>query len=395
MAELWVHSFPGDRSLAERMQVLEMAGQHGGIETVLVAEEGGRLAGALKVTPFTQYLGGAALPAMGLAAVGIATWARREGLGSALCRYALEVSHDRGQVVSLLFPFRPEFYRRLGWGMVGELHEYRFAPEQLPAVLDGGVRLASPADMPAVWECYDRVARASQGMIARDEFLWKRHIDQPATHVFLAEQDVVRGYMVVRYARARSADRRPLVVKEVVAENDLARDLLWSWVSRQRDLWRRIRYDAPPDEHFGLRLIDPRPVGYRPARWLWARVARVIRGPMLRIVNVAEAFTTRLQWGPAPPFTFLLDVRDDVLPQNRRCWRVSFNGQRVGMGEADAVAAADAQLAVDPATLAQLYAGELDVSAARSLGRAHVQGDIASLNAFFRPALGFRLLDEF
>ena len=40
VAELWMHTFPGERALAERMAVLETGGLHGGIETVRVAVKG-------------------------------------------------------------------------------------------------------------------------------------------------------------------------------------------------------------------------------------------------------------------------------------------------------------------------------------------------------------------
>src|SRR5690606_31653759 len=108
-----------------------------------------------------------------------------------------------------------------------------------------------------------------------------------------------RGYVLVRYGRARSADRRPLHVRELIATEPAAYDALLAWLSRQRDLWRRITYDATPDEHFALRLTDPRPPGYRGARRLWATVARVIRGPMLRILHVPAAIEKRRRWGAA------------------------------------------------------------------------------------------------
>jgi predicted acetyltransferase len=392
VAELWLHTFPGDRPLAERMNVLETAGIHGGIETVLVAEQNGRIAGALKITPFRQYLGGVALPMMGLAAVGVAPWARRQGVGAQLCGQALVKAWERGDVVSVLYPFRPEFYRRLGWGLVGEMHGYRFAPEQLRDAGDPHVRLAEPGDLPGAMTCYARVARASNGMIERDDVLFKRLLETPATHLFVTDPET-RGYLIVRYGRARSADRRVLHVRELVAEDDEAYTRLLSWISRQRDLWRRVRYDATTDEHFAHRLADPRPPGFLPARWLWAPVARVIRGPMLRVLNVEAVFRERVRWGPAPAQAFTLEVPDEQLPANRGPWRVEFDGTRARIAATRATSAT--RLVVDPPVLAQLHAGELNVSDAVRLGRATCTGAVAALDLLFQPDRPFRLLDEF
>jgi len=414
IAELWTHTFPGSRPLAERVQTLESGGRHGGIETVVVAEEDGRIAGALKTTPYTQYVAGGELPMLGLAAVAVAPWARRRGVGASLCGHALDLARERGDVVSVLYPFRPEFYRRLGWGMVGELHSYRFAPEQLADVGDPDVHLAGPGDMPDVQAAYDRVARRSNGMIHRDEPQWKRHVESPASHVYIARRDRVNGYMIVRYGTAKSADRRPLYVRELVAEDDDAYSRLLGWISRQRDLWRRVRYDASPDEHFALRLTDPRPPGHLPSRWLWAEAGRIIRGPMFRVLDVERAFGLRPTWGPAAPFAFTLEVEDVQLPGNRGPWRIGFDGSSATVSPLAGTAGGEGRtrpgvaglvepgregstirLAVDAATLAQLYAGEVSVSAAARHGTARVDGDVSRLDAFFRPPSSFRLLDEF
>ena len=68
---------------------------------------------------------------------------------------------------------------------------------------------------------------------------------------------------------------------------------LLGWIPLQRDHWRVARYDAAPDEQFWLRLRDPRPPGYRGTRRLWDPVARIIRGPMLRILDVRQALERR------------------------------------------------------------------------------------------------------
>jgi hypothetical protein len=44
VADLWMHTFPGERTFAERVAVLETGGIHGGIETVRVAVDGTRIA---------------------------------------------------------------------------------------------------------------------------------------------------------------------------------------------------------------------------------------------------------------------------------------------------------------------------------------------------------------
>lgn len=395
IATLWSHTFPDGPSLADRIRTLETAGEAGGIETVLVATDGERIAGALKSLRLTQHMGGAALPMFGVAAVAVAPWARRRGVARALCEHALRLAADRGDAVSGLYPFRPAFYGRMGWALAGELHRYRFAPEQLHDPGDTRVHLAAQSELPAVFACYDRVSRESNGLIGRDAARWKHHLEAPGTHVFVARTGrSVDGYVIVRYGRSRSPERRLLLVRELVAAEEAARVRLLGFLSRQRDLWRRIIYDAAPDENFSHRLADPRPPGYGTARSLWAESARIIRGPMFRLVDIGRAFSLRADWGPAEPFELSLVVSDPQLPDNEGAWRLAFDGQRAAIRRAPP---GPAGLRVDAPALAALYAGELSVSDAVRLGQARIEGDTAAntLDAFFRPASAFRLLDEF
>jgi predicted acetyltransferase len=398
IAELWAHTFPDGPSRADRIETLETGGAAGGVETVTVAVEGGRLAGALKSLRFNQHIGGAGLPMFGLSAVGVAPWARRRGVARDLCEHALREAHGRGDVVSALYPFRPLFYRRLGWALAGCLHRWWFTPEQLADPGDPDVRLAHDADIPGVDACYARFARRSNGLIDRDPDRWERIRGPADTHTFIAPGDGrLDGYLVVRYGSAHSGERRPLYICELIADAPTAYGRLLRFVSRQRDLWRRIRYDASPDERFGDFLSDPRPPGYAAMRRLWFQTATIIRGPMVRIVNVPKAFQARHEWGSREPFGFMLHVDDPQLPGNVGPWAVSFDGDSVTARKAADVepGAGGAQLFLDTPTLAELYTGESTPSEAVRLGRARIDGDAAAFDAFFRPASSFRLLDEF
>jgi predicted acetyltransferase len=387
-----MHAFPGGRTLIQRMQDLEQGGAYGGVDATFVAHVGAELVGAIKMYRMSQYLGGSALPMMGLAAVAVAPSARRRGYGRAMCRQGLAIARDRGDVASALYPFRPDFYRSLGWGTVGELHSYIFPPEALTCAEVLPVRLAGGEDERSVRACYDRVARRSNGLLQRSERAWRQHLDAPATHVYLCARSEVAGFVRVRYGESPAAAFLPLTVLELVAEDEEAYTSLLAWLSRQRELWRRIRYDALPEEQFAHRLTDPRVPGYRPARRLWAPVAHVIRGPMLRLLDVRRALTERRTWGAAPAFTMGLRVRDPELPANEQPLTLAWDGSGVRV-HADSLTA-DVSVHTDAATFAQIYVGELSVSDAGRLGLAEVLGDTAGADALF-AAETFRLLDEF
>jgi predicted acetyltransferase len=393
LAALWSHAFPDERSTADRIRSLESGGPHGGLETTLLADTGTGLAGACRLLPFRQVLTGSDMSMMGLAAVAVAPAARRRGVGAELCRRAMEEGVRRGHAVSVLYPFRPEFYHRLGWGLVGSLERFRFAPESLVAEGDPEVEPGCAGDEAGVAACYDRVASISNGLIRRDAFLWRKHLEAPSTHLFVARSESgVGGYVLAGYGKRRPGGLRTLEIRELVAESEGVYARLLAWMSAQQDAWRRVRYDAAPDEHFALRLSDPRPPGYRPARRLWAESAHVLRGPMLRLLDVRAALAGRARWGSAAAFAFTLEVEDAELPGNRGPFRLEFDGSRVHPGSG---VPAVASLRLGPAVLAQVWAGEIGVATAVGMGLAQASGDVGVLGALFRPERAFRLLDEF
>jgi predicted acetyltransferase len=392
LAELWARAFPGERTVEQRVRHLETGGVFGGIESAWLAERDGRLAGAFRAYALTQHIHGTAFRMMGLASVAVDDTARRRGVGRELCEHAIAVARERGDVLSMLYPFRPSFYNALGWGMTGELHAYRFRPESLGEVGRGALVVRAGADdVTAIAGCYSRVAAELNGMITRTPRMWRSHLEGDSTHVYVTGGDTVRGYIIVRFGRSSAPDDKPLYVREIVAADHQAYEAILGWISAQRDSWRIIQYEAAPDEQFAHRLAEPRIPGFTPARYLWAPVARVIRGPMMRILDVRAALEKRARWGPAAPMRFGLQLVDGVVPDNEGPFEVDYDGSRVTVKRGSATPL----LRMPIATLAQVFAGELRVREALNLGLAECDGDASAIDLLFRSEHCFRLLDEF
>jgi predicted acetyltransferase len=393
LAALWTRAFPGERTVEQRVRHLESGGVFGGIESAYLAERAGRMVGAFRAYALTQHVHGTAFRMMGLASVAVDESARRRGIGREMCEQAVRIARDRGDTLSVLYPFRPGFYHALGWGMVGEMHAHRFRPESLARTGDGSsVVRAEAGDAAGVAACYGRAAAGTNGLISRTPRIWRSHLEGESTHVYTAGGDAIRGYMIVRFGRSPSPDDKPLFVREIVAEDHESYETLLGWIAAQRDAWRLVHYDAVPDERFDHRLSEPRTPGFQPARYLWAPVARVIRGPMLRILDVRNALQERQRWGGAAPMKFALGVIDPLVPDNEGPFQIDFDGGRTIVRRG---AGARPLLRLPAAAFAQVFAGEVSVREALNLGIAECDGDASAIDSLFRVDRCFRLLDEF
>jgi predicted acetyltransferase len=392
VAELWTRTFPGLRTVEQRMATLETGGVYGGLETVWVAEQSDRLVGAFRGYALTQHFHGAELPMLGLAAVAVDETRRRRGIGRRLCETAIRAGRERGDLVSMLYPFRPSWYEALGWGTVGALHAFRFRPESLRRYTEGGtVRRANAEDASALAAIYERFAAAANGPIRRTQRVWRQMLEGDGVCAFITGDARAAGYAIVRFGRSGSPDDRLMHVRELIADDHRVYEELLSWIAAQRDAWQMVLFDTSPDEQFEHRLHEPRPPGFAMHGHAWAPVARVVRGPMLRLLDVAGALRARVRWGPAAPLRFGLAVQDGIVPENQGEFVVEFDGQRVEVERGSA----RPLLRLPVAVLAQIYAGELRVQDALMLGRAEHEGDVGVIDGLFRTDRCFRLLDEF
>lgn len=344
LAALWSQVFPGTRSAEERVRELRDGMTYGTLEDCRVVEREGRLAAALRAYRLSVHFRGRCYPAMGLAGVAVAPDFRRRGLGRRICSAALKEARERGDVLSLLYPFRVSFYRDLGYVLAGELHRYRFRPADLPAY-EGWerVRQATELDFGGIEDCYRRVASRSNGMLDRGPGAW-RSLRSQTTDFFLYRDeatDSVSGYVALARGRWK-ADRPTLRVRELVCADGEAYRALLGWVSVQRDQYASATYDASPSESFFRRLPHPRTEGSGRPRGLWFESARILRGPMLRVLDVGGVLAS----GGGDE----LAVDDPELPENSGLWR---GGRRVGELEPDAVALSIGEVAL------RFLAGEL------------------------------------
>ncbi|MGW0518835.1 GNAT family N-acetyltransferase [Crossiella sp. NPDC003009] len=133
-----------------------------------IAETGGERTGFAMVRPYRQFFGGRAVPMGGIASVAVAPQARGRGVGSALLERMLTEMRADGQPISALYPTVPALYRGRGWERGGVLESI-----DLPVHAFQGrrskieLRAATEADIPAMRDCYHRMAQTVDGMLDR------------------------------------------------------------------------------------------------------------------------------------------------------------------------------------------------------------------------------------
>lgn len=332
MAALWSEAFP-EKPAERRAREIREGFVYGDLTDCWIVEVDGRMAGALRTYRLQMHLWGRVLPTMGLAGVAVAPDFRRRGIGRRMCVKALEIARDRGDVLCALYPFKTSFYRGLGFALIGERHRYRFDPTDFP-IYPGWDRVerAPEEGHELAREIYERIAPTTNGLLERSDRMFA-FLRREGTHVYVHRnaRGKETGYVAVR-GRGGPPERSRLRVMELMAENREAYLALLGWLSVQRDQWGSIVYDALPGEDFYQRIGHPRTEGSGSPRGLWFHSAHILRGPMLRVLDVAKLMAApgdaaRASHRPGVSMEDgLLQLRDPDLPENQGCWQA---GERV------------------------------------------------------------------
>jgi predicted acetyltransferase len=385
---LLMNSFPTPGRDRAFWEGLMLDSPFGGTESWWVGEDGGRPAAFSLLHRFRQWIGGAALPVMGLGGVAISPTHRRRGLASRMVEAGFRHALERGDVASALYPFRITFYQGLGYGEIGEAHQYLLPPAAFPDDREalGRLRLVTgDADRAEMRAVYDRWIRTQTGQMERPERAWRRPFapaDDQAGVLVLDAAGKPEGYVIVRYRPDLPVERRFLEVEEAVWETPDAQRAVYAWIHSLADQHALVAYRAHPDEDFGERVREPRlPAGSAPPWQLWAPRATLLRGPMFRLLDVAKAWEMRTAH-PDVSTSVLLEVEDGQIAENRGPWLLRVEGGRVSVEPARGGGAADASLRTTVETLSRIYAADLTARRAVRVGRA--TGDGAALAALDR-----------
>lgn len=364
---LTIHSaaFPDPRARDVRRRNF-VENTRGSLADLQVAERDGAIVGHAFLFPLAVRIAGAEVPGGGVASLGVAPEARRTGVARGMMDALHAELLQRNAPLSLLYPFRHDFYGRLGYGTVGALSRLRVPASALPTARRAPeVRVGRVDDLAAMKRLYARVASRGTGFVTRREAVWRALVGTEGRQlaVVVGEAGELLGYLVFAYLWPPDGMPQELDVVELVAETDLARLALFSLLARQRDQSPWVRLLVAPDDPLVLALGEPRSASFDTIRALVAIAGEVGAGAMLRLVDVPLALSSR-PWSEDGELG--LSLRDGGANGTALDLVLRTRG---GLGEVGP-GPSPRRLSLGVATLAQLYAGALTASQAVRYGLA-------------------------
>jgi predicted acetyltransferase len=299
------------------------------------------------------------IPAGGVGQVAVALPHKKEHVAKEMILYFLRHYRERGTPFVALYPFRPDFYRKMGFGYGTKINQYRLKPSALPkGPSKDHVRYLTEADRQALVTCYQRFADRTHGMMDKSEREATRLFSAPKHRLVAYERDgKIQGYMVFVFQEGESFIVNDIEIKELIYENVEALTELLTFLHSQADQIRLVIVNTQ-DEYFHFLPVDPRNGSQRLIPDVYHETNAQGVGLMYRVVDVPRIFELlRERDFGGQTCTLELDVVDTFLPENNDSTLLRFEGGRVQRLDSGQY---DVQVRLDVAELSSLLAGTVD-----------------------------------
>ena len=168
------NAYPGVRATddAARRRLKERAQQMHADPIVKVYGlfEAGELRGAMRLYDFTMRLHGVDMLVGGVGGVAVDLLHKKEHIAYDMLQFFQAHYREKGAALTTLYPFRPDFYRQMGYGYGRKINQYRLNPADLPQGSRHNVHVLSSTHRQELADCYRRIMVASNGIMAQFDY---------------------------------------------------------------------------------------------------------------------------------------------------------------------------------------------------------------------------------
>ncbi|MED4781807.1 enhanced intracellular survival protein Eis [Brevibacillus choshinensis] len=336
-----------------------------------------RLVGVMKWYDLPMNVHGVPLLTGGIGTVAVDLLHKKEKVAKAMLRGFLTTYRESGVSLVSLYPFRVDFYKKMGFGVGTKINQYRIKPASLPFTSKDQVFYLGEADREQILACYHRIVRQTHGMIKKTERELESFQEQPEQVVVGCKKEgKINGYLVFQFQRCHDENRlqNDIVVKEFLYETYEAMAQLLSFLQSQSDQINRIVLTTA-DEDFHVLLSDPGNGTDRmlPSVYHESHLSGV--GLMYRVIDVPGFFHQLSQRRFGKESCLLrLNIRDTFLPENEGSWLIDF---REGLPHVIEEGTVDVELGMDISDFSSLVMGSVGLRKLHLYGLAEVSDEKA------------------
>jgi predicted acetyltransferase len=376
LSRIWSMAYPGAKIITEEERERFREGalrlhKEDPTTTFYGLFRDGHLQGIMCLYDFTMNFLGVRIPAGGVGQVAVDLLHKKEHVARDMMAYSLRHFRSRGVSLVALYPFRPDFYRSMGWGYDPKMSQYRVAPAAFPkGATKEHVRYLGPDDKQAIAACYNRFADRTHGMMYKTEREMRSLFRRQENQIIGVELDgELRGYLVYTFEQGDDFITNDLHIQEWIYETPEALSELLTFLDTQADQIRRVVVDTQ-GEDFHYLLIDPQDGSGHLIPSVYHQSNTQGVGLMYRVIDVPGMFDLLAECNfSGQSCTLKLTITDSFLPENAGSTLLRFEGgrvQRLERGDYDV----EVRMAIED--FSSLLASTVAFSSLHNYGRAQI-----------------------
>lgn len=319
-----MNAYPGVRVKREQFRDRAAQMQADPLIKIYGLFENGQLLGVMRLYDFTMKLLSTRTLVGGVGGVAVDLVRKKEKVAYEMLQFFVRHYREKSACLTALYPFRPDFYKRMGFGYGCKLHQYRVHPSHLPkGPSKANVTLLGNHDRDAFNSCYQRVLLQTNGLMENSAHLLDAIFSNEHLHVAGCwDGHDLRGYTLFQFETGRHQNflSNEMVVRALVYENtDVLYELL-TFLHSQADQIETIVLNTH-EEDFHWLLHDPRSTGELLFPALYQESNTQGLGIMYRVIDVPRLFVVLRDHNfSGQTCRIKLVITDSFLPENDGEW---------------------------------------------------------------------------
>lgn len=329
-----------------------------------------KLVGGMRIHYFEMNLYSRIIEVGGVGLVAVDLLHKKEKIAKDLIRYFIEHFVKRNVSLVALYPFRPDFYKKMGFGYGVKINHYQIEPSSFPARgSKEGLIFLDQTDKSIIKDCYNQYAKSTHGMMLKTDYDVDVMFKNPEHRlVGYFNGDVLEGYLMFSFKKMSETNfvHNHIVIKEMIYQNPTALSKLSTFLNSQKDQISRIELTTP-DDKIEFFIEDPRNGTNHliPSVYHESNTAGV--GLMYRIVNI-ERFIEGLDESQFNHETINLAINiiDSFVEENNKRVVITFNeGKAVVSQQKEA----EVEMTIEISDLSSLLMGAINFQKLFQYGR--------------------------
>lgn len=223
-----------------------------------------KLLGGMRLHDFTMNFFSTKVKVGGVGLIAVDLTYKKEKVCKEMMTYFLKHFKKKGVCMTALYPFRPDFYKKMGFGYGTKMNRYRIKPTNLPmSNSKDHIKFLNKKDMQAIMDCYNRYFEKTHGMMKKTKFELGWLVNPNMKIVGYKSRNKILGYIVFSFKPMKEDNfiLNNIHVTEIIYEEKEVLAELLTFLHTQADQINLIIFNTQ-DEYFHYLLHDPRDLSH-------------------------------------------------------------------------------------------------------------------------------------